>query len=305
MKRALLIISILAFTQCLAITDTVTIRSNPSNSRFRYINNAPSDTGSCFGGNSMVIARWTTGGIPFTWRTLLKFDLPTLPAGATIDTAYLSVYANTSSPSGNPGSPTWGTNNAVGIYRLTSSWDTTTLTWGTQPTYVTANADTLAQSSSWTQNYLNVDITALVKDAYLYGNHGFLFKHLQEVSTLNSMIFLSPYSHTIDSNKTPQLKIKYTYTTAVAGPAKEKMNFDLYPNPANDFVSVNITGGNRGVASVFITDCTGREYATTNIFINDGKATSSIDISRYPKGVYLVRAEDANGVIAIRKLVVN
>lgn len=295
---------ILAFAQSKATTDTVTIRSKPTNSKFRYVNSAPTDTGNCFAGNSMVIARWTSGGTPYTWRALLKFDLPVLPAGATIDTAYLSVYANPTSPSGNPGSPTWGTDNAVGIYRLLSPWDTSTLTWGTQPLFSTTNGDTLAQSTSWTQNYVNVNITGLVKDAYLYGNHGFLFKHLQEVNTLNSMIFYSPYSYTIDTNKTPRLKIKYTYTTSVINPESNNMQFEVFPNPANSIVSFKITKGMGDVVTVSVIDCTGRIFATREIRDDAVDITSSIDISGYPKGVYIARVERTNGTIVNRKLLV-
>ncbi|MBX2904410.1 MAG: DNRLRE domain-containing protein [Taibaiella sp.] len=295
---------IFAFTQSQAATDTITVRSNPSNSKFRYINNAPVDTGNRFGGNSMVIARWTTGGIPYTWRTLLKFDLPTLPTGATIDTAYLSVYANTTSPSGNPGSPTWGTDNAVGIYRLLSPWDTATLTWGTQPSFTTANGDTLLQSTTWTQDYVNVNITELIKDAYLYGNHGFLFKHLQEVNTLNSMIFYSPYSYTIDTNKTPRLKIKYTYPTSVIKQEQKGLQVEVFPNPANSVVSFKIDKAVGEILTVSLIDCTGRVFAINTIRDNAVSVTSSIDINGYPRGVYIARIEQTDGTIVNKKLLV-
>lgn len=306
MKNLLLLaFCMLAFAQSKAVTDTVTIRSNPSNSKFKYINNAPVDTGNRFGGNSMVIARWTTGGIPYTWRTLLKFDLPTLPTGATIDTAFLSVYANTTSPSGNPGSPTWGTGNAVGIYRLLSPWDTSTLTWGTQPLFSTTNGDTLLQSTSWTQDYVNVNITDLVKDAYIYGNNGFLFKHLQETTHLNSMIFYSPSSYTSDSNKTPRLKIKYTYTTSVNDPKHDAMQVNIYPNPAHGIVSLLIKKASSDIAKISLSDYTGRIFMERTIDDTSTEITWPIDVSSYPAGVYIIRVKQNDGMIVTQKMTIH
>lgn len=303
-KVFLAAISCLLFSQAKAYVDTVVIRSSPANSMFRYIDNAPADTGSNYSGNGMVIARWTAMGTPYTWRSLLKFDLSTVPSGSLIDSAFLSVYANTASPSGNPGSPTWGTDNAVGIYRLTSAWDTSTLTWGTQPAYSTTNGDTLAQSTTWTQDYTHVDVTDLVRDEYTMGNHGFLFKHLQEVTTLNSMIFYSPGHYSTDSTLTPKLVIYYTNTVDVVDKKKNATTFTLYPNPANKSVTVAIDKEIDKVVTVSLIDIMGRVVSCKQIDKLAGHIETSIDVSTLSKGLYMVRRQDADGFSITKKLVV-
>ena len=272
------------------------------------MDNAPADAASPGPGEtSMIIADWTAGGNFYVWRTVLSFDLSSIPLGATIDTAYLSLWANPTSPSGNVGSPTYGTANAVGVYRVVDAWDTTTECWNTQPGFGYTDGDTLSQSTSNTENYLNVNVTALVKNMLFYeGPYGFMLKHIQETTPYNSMIFYSPYQYAADTSVTPLLVI--TYTTAPSGILNinnNKAALDIYPNPASAMVNIKVVKGPTEHIALTVSDCVGRTVATKNINENSTQVNVAIDVNDYAKGIYLVKLSNSNGDIVTKKLEVN
>jgi Secretion system C-terminal sorting domain len=296
----LLTVSMLAFAQ----EHTLTIRANPSNSWFRFIKNYPPDIALNDAGTSIVIADWTVSGTGYNWRSLLKISLSAIPAGSVIDTAYLSLHADIASSAGASGSPTFGSDNAVGIYRITGTWDTTTVSWNVQPAYTTVNAVTLPQSSTATQDYLNVDVTNLVKDAYASGNKGFLFKHIQELMSLNSMIFYSPYEYPIDSTKAPMLVIKYKNHTAISNVSGSVGGMTLFPNPASRSLNVSVVKDQNELLTISVLDCAGRLLITKNVYEKSAQANVDIELGGLSKGLYIVRLNSTNGNIATQKLIV-
>jgi len=305
MKNILLpLLAGLALNSASAQSYTLTIRANPSNSSFRYIDNSPIEMYTHISGTSMVIADWTSGGGSYVWRSLLKFNLPTLPAGAVIDSALLSLYANPTSPSGNPGSPTWGTDNAVGIYRLTAAWDTGTISWATQPATTLTHGDTLAQSTSWVEDYTDVNITNMIKDSYALGNYGFLMRHLQETTHYNSMIFYSPEEYAADSNKAPRLVIYYRNPEAVSDLNAQHTTFDLYPNPVHGTVNVKVGESQEDGLSISVSDIVGRTMFAKSLDTRSSQ-TLSVDLNNYAKGCYIMTLKNGNGVLETRKLIVD
>lgn len=89
---------------------------------------------------------WTSGGNPIEGRSLLKFDLSSIPASATIVSAKLSLYVDTASIWGTVGQPTSGNNNSSYLKKVTSAWTELGVTWNTQPTSDTTGQILLAQS---------------------------------------------------------------------------------------------------------------------------------------------------------------
>ena len=72
-------------------------------------------------------------------------------------------------------------------------------------------------------------------------------------------------------------------------------DWNLYPNPASDFIQVELTGE---ITSAQIFDVTGRELLSV-------QNTAQIDISQLQKGTYLMKIFDRNGKYALRKFVKN
>lgn len=300
MKRNFIIALLLLSAQIgMSKSYTLTIVSNPGNSSFRCINDA--DLTLSDWRNGMIMADWTSSSVPHVWRSLLRFDLSSIPAGSVIDSAYLSVYADSLSPSGLVGSPTYGTNNAVGIYRLTSTWDTATVSWLTQPGYTATDSVILPQSTDTVENYVRIDVSGLVKDAYTYGNYGFLFKELQETTPYNSMIFFSPYSYATNSSVVPTLVIKYRNTTAVANVNGSNARMSIYPNPCSSNANIEITD-NKDLASLQVRDMTGKIVFAQQL--TTGNTHISLRTDSYSSGVYFVSIQTGDGNTMTQKLVV-
>lgn len=138
-------------------------------------------------------------------RSLIEFDLSSIPNCAVINSAKISLYCNTTSSVTQLNSG----NNAFSIQRITSNWSENSVTWNNQPSSTTLNQVSLAQSTSSTQNYENIDITNLIKDIKQNPttSFGLMIKLLTE-STYRSIIMSS--SDHADSTKWPKLVIDYT-----------------------------------------------------------------------------------------------
>ncbi len=163
-------------------------------------------------GNTEDLASWawTIGGNLTYARSLFQFDLSQLPANAIISGAKLSLYCNTVSAVTQLHS---GTNESY-LQRITSNWQENTVTWNNQPTTSTSNQVSLANSTSQTQNYLNINVTQLINDMRTNptSSFGFMLKlKLEEI--YKSLIFAS--SDHADSTKRPKLEICYTLPTII------------------------------------------------------------------------------------------
>ncbi|MCG8307527.1 MAG: DNRLRE domain-containing protein [Cytophagales bacterium] len=147
---------------------------------------------------------WTWSGQEYYWCSFIKFDLSSIPAGATIMSAELTLYGTGHDP--------LTSSNASYLERVTSGWTEMGVTWATQPMVTTTGRISLAQSTSSTQNY-TMDVTSFVQGWVNgdYTNYGLRFK-LQTESHYASMEFASS-DHT-DLNKHPRLVITYMTTSS-------------------------------------------------------------------------------------------
>lgn len=158
--------------------------------------------------NDFLANCWTNGGVPFVQRGLVRFDLSVIPTGATIDSAILSLQANPYS-SNAQGSSSLSGSNVCWLQRITSSWDNNTVTWNTQPTTTTTDEVTIAQSTSTTENYPDINVTTLIEDMINNPSTSFGFEiQLQTEQYYRSMIFASG-DETADTLLGPMLTIYY------------------------------------------------------------------------------------------------
>jgi len=156
---------------------------------------------------SLEADAWTSGGSPFTLRGIVKFDLSSIPASATIKSANLYLYSNPAPTTGNFVDANYGTSNAMYIQQVTSPWSTSNLTWSNQPSTTTSN-QVLVPHTSQSMLDLNVDVTAMVASMVNTNtNYGFLLK-LQNEVTYNSRIFVASNNATYPA-KHPKLVVTY------------------------------------------------------------------------------------------------
>lgn len=192
--------------------------------------------------SDMLMANaWTFGGTPGKVRSLIQFSYNALPASAVIDSVVLSLHA-WDSADGSEQHSTLDGSNACWLERVTSPWSDATVTWNTQPTTTTLNRVQIPASTSPTQNYLNINVTALVKDMLSSTNNGFMLK-LQTESYYRRMTFCS--SNHSNSNLRPLLVF---YLNGTPSASYAKPNFLLinhvYATPGNKAL-INITLNNK------------------------------------------------------------
>ena len=148
---------------------------------------------------------WTQGGILNVNRVAINFNLSSIPSGAKIDSAFLSLYFNETSIYGTQHSD----DNDFFIQRITSPWDEKTVTWNNQPISTEQNQVSISKSTLATQDFPDMNVTDLVQDMIKdkANSFGFLLKLHDEVP-YKSLFFAS--SNNQDPTLRPKFVVYYT-----------------------------------------------------------------------------------------------
>ena len=133
-------------------------------------------------------------------RTYIEFDLSSIPADVRITDADLKLYQyNTIGPD----------NFIIGLHKVTSNWDESTITWNLQPTSST-DAEVTSNITVGTITWKSWDIDTLVQ-SWLDGditNYGMVLKDTDE-SSVNTIAYFWTSDYTTDATKRPILEIDY------------------------------------------------------------------------------------------------
>ncbi|HKR03163.1 MAG TPA: DNRLRE domain-containing protein [Bacteroidia bacterium] len=250
---------------------------------------------------------WTNNGDNSNVRSLIQFDLSAIPAGATITDARLSLYNNPTSDEGGHFTSFFNPNTSV-LQRITSSWDELTVTWNTQPTVSNLNKVTLSATTSSHQNFLNIDVRALVADMLLHPTTSFGFRlKLTTEKKFRKLIFASS-DHATASIR-PKLVVTYSGPAPkMAGNGNEQSknstgSFDIFPNPAKDLVTISIHENGSSSATLKIYNLTGNEIYNRSLQLENGANSISLQTDAWAKGIYFIAIKTSNGVVT-QKLIV-
>ena len=143
-------------------------------------------------------------------------------------------YPDTNAWQNAPDQSLTNTNTSL-LQRVTSAWSESSITWSNQPTVSMMYIDTLSESTSPNQDYLNIDVATLVQAMVDSGNYGFSLRLMIEQEYAR-MFFAS--GDNPDSSARPLLNINYTAPTIVCmsqrlTPSSEDASVDDY-FPANN-----------------------------------------------------------------------
>lgn len=154
------------------------------------------------------ISYWTNGGNNYVSRVAFKFDLASIPAGATIESAQLYLYSYpTPTLNGNYVDANSGSQNALHLQRITTAWTETGLNWNSQPTATTSGQLSIPHTAQSSQD-LTLDVKDMVSQMASGENHGFLLKLQSETVLYNIRNFVSA-GNTTHVAKRPKLVVTY------------------------------------------------------------------------------------------------
>ncbi|MEA1959383.1 MAG: DNRLRE domain-containing protein [Chloroflexota bacterium] len=140
-------------------------------------------------------------GVGLLCRTYAQFDLSSIPSTAVVTSASMGLYYYAQS-----GTATAG---PVGVYRVTSDWIDTEVTWSDQPTAVAGPSDTEVMPAVATNDFVWWDIVDLVRDWHdgSIDNYGVLLKDTDESTFEGYKKFYASDWGT--ANQRPKLTIDY------------------------------------------------------------------------------------------------
>ncbi len=147
----------------------------------------------------------TSGGVPFVCRFLLEFDLSDLPSPCWVVDARLSLYyAN------DPYNPhTHYGDNWTLIQRVTEPWEELEVSWWNQPPVTTEDQLRIPPSTSPTQDYTDLDLTALVNKWVDEPDSNFGMLVRIETEVMYRRVMFASGDYVIDPAKRPKLEITY------------------------------------------------------------------------------------------------
>lgn len=150
---------------------------------------------------------WTDDGTQFIVRSLINFDLDTIPQNAVIDSVKLSLFAYGNVGHGTGHSTLDGSNECY-LQRLIQEWEEDQVTWSNQPQTTPLNQVFLPESETEMQDYVGIDVTALVKDMINDPSESFGFMlRLKNETGYRRMFFAT--SDVEEAAKRPKLDIYY------------------------------------------------------------------------------------------------
>lgn len=173
---------------------------------------------------------WTFEGIRGVVRSVMKFDLSSLPQNAQIQKATLSLYAWGSDTGFGQHSNRGGSNKSW-LQRITEPWDENEVTWNTQPATTTQGQISIHQSNFPDEDYTDIDITEMITmmQRRPESNFGFMIRLQEEL--LYQMLNFASSDHE-DPNLRPKLTIEYL----------DNWDWKIYPNPTRHDLTFEITG---------------------------------------------------------------
>lgn len=91
-----------------------------------------------------------------------------------------------------------------------------------------------------------------------------------------------------------QVTLSYNGTIGFTNIEKSLNNFDVYPNPANSEIFLNISSSKNEKTKVLIINSLGSQVKEKDITLLEGKNSIEVDLSNLPSGIYFARVGNGN-----------
>lgn len=233
-------------------------------------------------------------------RSLFQFQLDQIPQNAEIISAKLSLFAWDSEEGFKKHDHLFNLYNDFYIRRITENWEENKVTWFDQPASTFENQIYLNRPIYDNQDYLDIDVTQLVKDMFKFpeNSFGFLLK-LKKEAVFRKINFSS--SDHPDPDKWPELEVCYKLkdNTVINNRDFDDncFDFDIYPNPANSSFSIFLKEKDTNNIELELFN------SNSELVYKSNYAISDFNVVNYPKGIYFVKVKNFN-YVRIKKLII-
>jgi len=233
--------------------------------------------------DAMGAHAWTNQGVPDTARTLVQFDLSSIPVGSIITYANLSLYNNPTTAYAQGQHSTFSGPNDLFIQRIISPWNENSVIWFTQPVTTSQNEVSVAASTSAHQDYTGIDVTSLVQDMIdnPLTSHGFMIR-LQDEGYYRAMVFAS--SDFTVAAKRPMLMVSYSL------PASGCFKLKPLIGCGKDAVVWNAPGHMNGTTNYGLFDALGPHAWTNQGAPDTSRSLLQFDLSAIPGNAMITSA---------------
>jgi hypothetical protein len=89
----------------------------------------------------------------------------------------------------------------------------------------------------------------------------------------------------------------------IPAPSTDKFALQVSPNPSLGKFNVVVNGVNSQEISLNITDVQGKNVLSSTMAVTANRATTTVDLSTYPKGLYLVKVTGTQGVLTEKMMI--
>ena len=97
-------------------------------------------------------------------------------------------------------------------------------------------------------------------------------------------------------------KVEVDRVTVSSKDVNETLKVDIFPNPADNYVNINVSSSKSGIANISMIDANGRQVAQQKVQV-EGAQMITLDTSRLPSGFYTVKVSQDNALL-VKKLIV-
>jgi len=165
--------------------------------------------------NRFYSGEWSASNYKVNQRSVMDFDVASIPSGAVILEARLTLYSMSpqvnddyrhSSSLIRPNSVY--KSNVSCIERVTSAWTESTVTYSTQPATSSSHRLILPESQAYDQNYVDFDVTGMVQDMFNNPGESFGFMLRLENEIKYSRMAFCSRDHS-DTARWPRLEVTY------------------------------------------------------------------------------------------------
>ena len=207
-----------------------------------------------YGALTNMYVRSTTSGSPdANQRMFVRFDTSGVPAGATIQSAYLRIRMDLAPAA----------SRSYNVHRVAASWAETTLTWSNQPAVVASATSTITTGTTanvWLQWTVTADVQAFVSSTAT--NNGWRIRDQGESSSTN---YQSRFIAREAGTYTAQLVVTYAASGPVPTPTPGPVPTPTpTPGPLPTATPTPAPPSVRSGATLYSTYCTGCHGAATS-----------------------------------------